>query len=190
MIIIYDLQQSYTGRQMTAQQRQLSGTDQDGDNRGPWAVSIRPGRGGTLQHAQHSGPRLLRGTGAGERQLRSTELHSSSCCDSVGTSGDRQAMQWEAAFICLSPRGQEETPRPPSKAWALVRRKRSYQSPFLCCGGAAAQPACVAPASPRAICQPPAPGTSNLSDPTDRGDFKIGEHQQHLTTAEGNKTSC
>lgn len=102
--------------------------------------------------------------GAGERQLRSTELHSSSCCDSVGTSGDRQAMQWEAAFICLSPRGQEETPWPPSKAWALVQRKRSYQSPFLCCGGAGAQPACVAPASPRATCQPP----SNLPAPSTR----------------------
>lgn len=64
MIMIYNLQQSYTGRQMTAQQRQLSGTNQDGDNWGPWAVSIGPGRGGTLQHAQHSGPRLLRGDGS------------------------------------------------------------------------------------------------------------------------------
>lgn len=63
MIMIYDLQQSYTGRQLTVQQTQGSATYQDGGSWGPWAVFIGPGRGGggTLQHAQHSGPQLLRG---------------------------------------------------------------------------------------------------------------------------------
>ena len=63
MIMIYDLQQSYTGRQLIVQQIQVSGTYQDRDNQGPWAVSIGPGRGGggTLQHVQHPGPQLLAG---------------------------------------------------------------------------------------------------------------------------------
>lgn len=42
--MIYDLQQSYRGRQLIVQQLQVSGTYEDGDNRGLWALSISPRR--------------------------------------------------------------------------------------------------------------------------------------------------